>query len=590
MDHGSSASRLGHTVTEEDLSDFIVRHDDSEEGERGDSEMGERNLSGTEGLVEERSVGEDTDKDSLEDETSVSVVVDHTLLGDREGSGLADHKIGPLHAHDGDEVTTLGESKSFSSVADLGSRDNGVFVEVKTFTFVPSALRPGVGRSVNVEETDINTVVLVTVPVELGLEGFAKVVGVTVVKLGGVVDIGGIGDVTILKGESESSSRADSIIVKDVEICEESSGSLHNTNLQVSERDKLGIHEMVSLGVTGISLHDIKLGVLVGERDGGYHISSQINAKDKHGGEREGDLEDNEEQEGGNLGNVRGEGVSDRFLQVIEDKATFFNTVHDGAEVIVEQDHITSVLSDLRSTTHSNTDIGLLNGRGVIDTITGHSDDLTKVLASVNNQEFLGRSGSGEHDLGLSNPVLNLASLLNFQIVETFFLEVNCSELISMDDDGLALLHGLLFRKTLLNERIEFSLRLRDDGDLSGNSGSSVLLISSYHNNLNTSGFTFLDSQVDSRTGRIIQRDESNEVEGVHGEPSFLSEISTVFFYVAPSFPVGSIEVCIFLVLLCVEDERRETKDTLTLVTEESVSVFDSSFVFFSQLDHLTLL
>jgi len=135
--------------------------------------MGERNLSGTEGLVEERSVSEDTDKDSLEDETSVSVVVDHTLLGDREGSGLADHKIGPLHAHDGNEVTTLGESKSFSSVADLGSRDNGLFVEVKTFTFVPSALRPGVGRSVNVEETDIDTVVLVTVPVELGLEGFA---------------------------------------------------------------------------------------------------------------------------------------------------------------------------------------------------------------------------------------------------------------------------------------------------------------------------------------------------------------------------------------------------------------------------------
>jgi len=531
VDHGSSASRLGHAVTEEYLSDFIVRHDDSEEGERGDGEMGERNLSGTEGLVEERSVGEDTDKDSLEDETSVSVVVDHTLLGDGKGSGLADHQIGPLHAHDGDEVTTLGESKSFSSVADLGSRDNGVFVEVEAFTFVPSALRPGVGRSVNVEETDIDTVVLVTVPVELGLEGLAKVVGVTVVKLGGVVDIGGVGDVTILKGESKSSGGADSIIVEDVEVGEESSGSLHNTNLQVSERDKLGIHEMVSLGVTGVSLHDIKLGVLVGERDGGYHISSQINAEDKNGGEGEGDLEDDEEQEGGDLGDVGGEGVSDRFLQVIEDKATFFNTVHDGAEVIVKQDHITSVLSDLRSTTHSNTDIGLLNGGGVIDTITGHSDDFTEVLASVNNQEFLGRSGSGEHDLGLSNPVLDLASLLNFQIVETFFSEVNGSELISVDDDGLALLHGLLFRETLSNEEVEFLLGLSDDGDLSGNSGSSVLLITSDHNNLDTSGFTFLDSQVDSRARRVVQRDESDEVKAPHGEPSvFLSHGSVVFF------------------------------------------------------------
>lgn len=284
VEDSASTSRFRHTITQEDLSEFIIGHDDSEEGETGDSEMGEGDLSGTERLVEEGHVGKDSDEDSLEDESSVSVVVDHTLLGDGESSGLADHQIGPLHAHDGDEVTTLGESEGFSSVADLSSGDDRVLVEVETFTFVPSAASPRVGRSVDVEETDIDTVVLVGVPVELSLERFALVVGVTVVQSSGVVDIVSIGDVTILKGEMEGGAGANSVIVQNVEIGEESSRSLDNTNLQVSEGDKLGIHEMVSLGVTGVSLHDIKLRVLVGERDGGYHISSEINAENEDGG------------------------------------------------------------------------------------------------------------------------------------------------------------------------------------------------------------------------------------------------------------------------------------------------------------------
>jgi hypothetical protein len=142
VDDSTSASGLGHTASEVDLSEFIIGHDNCEERETGDSEMGEGDLSCSEGFVEEGSVKEDGDEDGLEDESSVGVVVDHTLLGDRESSSLADHEIGPLDAHDRDEVTGLGESESFSSVADLGSGDDGVLVEVETFTFVPSAARP----------------------------------------------------------------------------------------------------------------------------------------------------------------------------------------------------------------------------------------------------------------------------------------------------------------------------------------------------------------------------------------------------------------------------------------------------------------
>jgi hypothetical protein len=521
VEDGSSASRLSHTLTQVDLSKFIIGHDDSEEGETGDSEMGEGDLSGTERFVEEGYVTKDSDEDGLEDESSVSVVVNHTLLGDRESSGLADHEIGPLDAHDGDEVTTLGESEGFSSVADLSSGDDRLLVEVETFSFVPSAASPRVGGSVDVEETDIDTVVLVTVPVELSLERFAHVVGVSVVEGSGVVDIRFVGDVSVLKGESESGAGANSIIVENVEVGEESSGSLDNTNLQVSEGNKLGIHEMVSLGVTGVSLHDIKLRVLIGERDGGYHISSEINAENEDGREGEGDLEDNEEDEGRDLRDVGGESVGDRFLQVIEDETTFFDTIDNGAEVIIEQDHITGVLSDLRSATHSNTDIGLLDSRGVIDTITSDSDDFSKVLASVDDKELLRRSSSGEHNLWLSDPVHNLASLLDFSIIETFFLEVDSGELISVNDDGLAGLHGLLFGETtLLDEPVVLFFLVSDDGNLGGNGGGGVFLITGNHNNLDTSGLASLDSKIDTGARGIVQRNESNKGEAKHGEPS----------------------------------------------------------------------
>jgi hypothetical protein len=51
------------------------------------------------------------------------------LLRDGKVTGLANHEIGPLHTHDGNEITGLGILESFSSVADLSFADYGVAVE-----------------------------------------------------------------------------------------------------------------------------------------------------------------------------------------------------------------------------------------------------------------------------------------------------------------------------------------------------------------------------------------------------------------------------------------------------------------------------
>ena len=63
-----------------------------------------------------------------------------------------------------------------------------------------------------------------------------------------------------------------------------------------------------------------------------------------------------EEEERRDLRNVRSQSVSDRFLQIVEDKTTLFNSSDDGGEVVVKQDHVSSFFRYVRSTnSHSNT-------------------------------------------------------------------------------------------------------------------------------------------------------------------------------------------------------------------------------------------
>ena len=107
-----------HTGSKETLSPLIVEEDANVVGEGWASEMGEGNLSGTKSNVEWSKVEEDSDKAGLEAESEVTHGVDHTLLGEREVSGLADHEISPLDSDDGDEVSGLSVLEGLGGVAD----------------------------------------------------------------------------------------------------------------------------------------------------------------------------------------------------------------------------------------------------------------------------------------------------------------------------------------------------------------------------------------------------------------------------------------------------------------------------------------
>mmetsp|Transcript_47293 Transcript_47293/g.64122 ORF Transcript_47293/g.64122 Transcript_47293/m.64122 type:complete len:436 (+) Transcript_47293:834-2141(+) len=351
---------------------------------------------------------------------------------------------------------------------------------------------------------------------------------------------------------------------------------------------------MITLGVTGVSLHDIKFGVLVSERDGWYHISSQINAKNKNSGKGKRNLEQDEEEEGSDLGNVGGEGIGNGLLQVIEDKTTFLDTTDNGVEVIVKKKHISGVLSDIRTGTHSNTNIGLLNSRRVIDTITSDSDDVTELLASIDNEQFLGRSGSGENDLGLSDPVLDLAALLNLSLGKSILRGVDLSEGITVDNNSLGSFHGFIIShfltvlvNTVLLKVSVFKLRLGNDVNLSSNSGSGRGLITSNHDDLDTGGLAFLDRDVDLGSGRIVEGNNTNKSKTPHREPT--ANVRREFLDVFPHLPLFGVKLVLTLdVGLGVEFLSGESEDTLTHTTELVVSSVNISSKVISEINFLT--
>lgn len=86
--------------------------------------------------------------------------------------------------------------------------------------------------------------------------------------------------------------------------------------------------------ITRLSLHDVTLCTFISHGNSRYHVSSQIDTQDGNGSERQRDVQQNEEQEGGDLRDVGGQCVSNGFLQVVKDqtpykeKTLYFTSMH----------------------------------------------------------------------------------------------------------------------------------------------------------------------------------------------------------------------------------------------------------------------
>ena len=153
--------------------------------------------------------------------------------------------------------------------------------------------------------------------------------------------------------------------------------------------------------------HQIEFSQLISHSNSRNQISSDRNVENTHSCHRGRDLEHDESNERQHLTNLRCQSVTDRFLDVVVDFSTLLDAYHNRTEVVVEQNHVSCVFSNVGTCdTHGHTDICFLDSRRVIHTVTSDSHDLTYLLASLDDNQFLSRSSPSEHYLTLTQPLL----------------------------------------------------------------------------------------------------------------------------------------------------------------------------------------
>ena len=81
----------------------------------------------------------------------------------------------------------------------------------------------------------------------------------------------------------------------------------------------------------------------------------------------------------------------------------------------------------------ANTDVTLLEGRGVIDTVTGDSNDLTAALVVLDDQELVGRGHAGKDDLLVAEGLVPLGGT-GLDVSDLH----DVADVVTADDSGLS--------------------------------------------------------------------------------------------------------------------------------------------------------
>merc|ERR1719494_1219229 len=171
------------------------------------------------------------------------------------------------------------------------------------------------------------------------------------------------------------------------------------------------------------------------------------------------------------------------------------NGSDDGGEVVVGKNHLRGRLGDSGSTAHGNTDLSLLQGRGVVDSVSSHSGDLVHALQVLDNLGLVERLHSGEHARVLATHLL----LGGGEVVE------------------LSAREGVALSPLLLGE----------DADPPADRGGGVFVVSGDHDDTDASLLAELDGGGNLHPWRVKHADDTDEgeVDLVLGELGSVVEV-----------------------------------------------------------------
>jgi hypothetical protein len=82
--------------------------------------------------------------------------------------------------------------------------------------------------------------------------------------------------------------------------------------------------------------------------------------------------------------------VAEELLDVVEDSPALAYRLDDGGEVVVSQNHVGGLFGDFGAgQAHRDPDVGGRQCRCVVDTVSGHGDDLPVGLEGVDDLKFV---------------------------------------------------------------------------------------------------------------------------------------------------------------------------------------------------------
>merc|ERR1711936_634815 len=151
------------------------------------------------------------------------------------------------------------------------------------------------------------------------------------------------------------------------------------------------------VAATGGLVHDVQVRGVEGEGSGGQAVSDKVHPEKLDRDESLRKAEGSSEEDANDLTNVGGDQVTDKLLHVGVDSATLLNSGDNGGEVIVSEDHFRCGLGNSSAAAHGNTNLSFLEGRSIVDTVTGHGSDLVHALQVLDNLGLVEGLDSGTH-------------------------------------------------------------------------------------------------------------------------------------------------------------------------------------------------
>ena len=125
----------------------------------------------------------------------------------------------------------------------------------------------------------------------------------------------------------------------------------------------------------GRAAHGVLFGRLEGQRHAQRDGGDQVDPEDLHRRDRQRHAEQQGDDDGHGLASIGRQGPADDFLDVVIDGPALAHGGRDRGEIVVRQNQLGRLLRRLAALQpHGDARIGALQGRGVIDAVSGHGD------------------------------------------------------------------------------------------------------------------------------------------------------------------------------------------------------------------------